>query len=121
MEDLKGKYAMQFAMLTEIAPPEKYGGFPFSRRPHLRPDIRRHVEDFQSLDDARDFFHGIRYRVREYKKRLESRISRIEGRLNELNQIIKELEAMEEFDKDKIKVVVFKRQDSMMDDNEEDI
>ena len=106
LEDLKEKWASRFMVLSEMAPPEKYGD-PFHRK-NLRLKMLMDVEELTEKEDAIDYFRGMRSRITTYLKRVE----RKEKRLNNIKEIIGELiqaiENMDKLDQEQIKELLEK-------------
>ena len=83
LEQLKEKWANEFAMMSDMAPPEVYA-HPFARRPH-RKRIIRFIEQCESKEDALDYFRGMRSKLKFSLDRLNSRIQNITEIKEELN------------------------------------
>lgn len=104
LEQLKEKWANEFAMMSDMAPPELYN-HPFTRRPQ-RKKIIRFIERCESKEDALDYFRGMRLKLKLSIKRLSSRIEHITEIKEELDSIISNIEKMETLDKEKLKDLV---------------
>jgi DNA-binding MarR family transcriptional regulator len=101
LEQLKEKWANEFAMMSDMAPPEEYA-HPFARRPH-RMEVIRFIERCESKEDALDYFRGMRSKLKRSLKRLNSRIKNTTQIKEELDSIIISLEKMDSLDKNMLK------------------
>ena len=101
LEHLKEKWANEFAVMSDMAPPEIYA-HPFTRRPH-RVKMMRFIEQCESKEDALDYFRGMRSKLNLSIKRLNFRIENITQIKEELNSVISNIEKMDELDKKKVK------------------
>lgn len=101
LEQLKEKWANEFAMMSDMAPPEEYA-HPFARSPH-RKKIIRFIEQCESKEDALDYFRGMRSKLKFSLDRLTSRIQNITQIKEELNSVIKSIEKMDKLDKNELK------------------
>jgi DNA-binding PadR family transcriptional regulator len=104
LENIKEKWTHHFALMSDMAPPEKYGN-PF-RRDHLRRDLMRKIEKFKSKEDAIDFFRGMRSHFKDSLSRLERRKERIQSTRSSIDEIVNKLEKMESFEIEEIKKIV---------------
>ncbi len=111
LETLKEKWANEFAMMSDMAPPEEYG-HPFVRRPH-RMKILRFLERCESREDALDYFRGMRSKLKFSLERLNSRIQNVTQIKEELDSMISSIENMESFDKKAIKELLHNIQEKM--------
>jgi len=106
LEDLKENWASRFMMLSEMAPPEKYGN-PFHRE-NLRSKMMMDIGDLSEKEEAIDYFRGMRSRLTSYLRR----VKRKEIQLNEIkaifDELIKTIENLDEFNQDKIKELIEK-------------
>jgi DNA-binding MarR family transcriptional regulator len=101
LEQLKERWANEFAMMSDMAPPELYA-HPFTRRPH-RMKMMHYIERCESKEDALDYFRGMRSRLKGSIKRLNSRIQNITQIKEQLDSIIASIEKMDILDKKKVK------------------
>jgi DNA-binding PadR family transcriptional regulator len=97
LEELKLKWANVFSIMSEINPPEG-----------LKRIIFEKVEEFESKEDAIDFFRGIRSWMKSVLNRIELRIEKLKGSKADLDRIVKEIEEMESLDQVKIKDMINK-------------
>jgi len=95
LEELKLKWANVFGMMGEINPPMG-----------LKMMIFEKIKEFESKDDAIDFFRGIRSWMKSMLQRIETRIEKLKRCNVDLDEIIEEIEKMESLNKDKIKELV---------------
>jgi DNA-binding PadR family transcriptional regulator len=106
LEDLKENWASRFMMLSEMAPPEKYG-HPFHRK-NLRSKMMMDIGDLSEKEESIDYFRGMRSRLNSYLKRVKKK----QQHLSEIKQIFDELittiEDMDGFNEDKIKELIEK-------------
>ncbi len=101
LKELKAKWALQFAMLSEMAPPDEYG-FPFTRGPFGKR-FMDDMEQCKSKDDAIDLVRGMRSFVTRFMNRLEKRLSRFSAMKDRFSKVIEEIEQMPSFDKESVK------------------
>ncbi|TFG18871.1 MAG: hypothetical protein EU533_07340 [Promethearchaeota archaeon] len=104
LEQLKEKWANEFAKMSDMAPPEVYA-HPFTRRPH-RKKIMRIIEQCDSKEDALDYFRGMRAKLNLSIKRLNSRIEYTTKIKEELDSVISSIEYMDILDIKKVKDLV---------------
>lgn len=104
LERLKEKWAVQLAMLSEIAPPDKYAN-PFSRH-RIEEGISRRIDRCKDKEQAIDVLRGYRSFVKEMLDRHERRVKKFGATLDTLNTIIDAIEAMPVFDKDKAMAII---------------
>ncbi len=100
LEDLKEKWASRFMILSEMAPPEKYGD-PFHRR-NLRLKMIMDIKDLSEKEEAIDYFRGMRARIRKYLKRVKRKENRLNKIKDILSELIKVIENMDKFNRDQI-------------------
>ncbi len=91
IEELKLRWANLFSMMSEINPPE---GF--------RMMIFEKINQFETKDDAIDFFRGVRSWMKDILQRIERKIENFKKSKVDLDKIIDEIEKMENLQKDKI-------------------
>jgi DNA-binding PadR family transcriptional regulator len=96
VEQLKEDWASRFSMLSEMAPPDVHGN-PF-RRPRQQRRMLEHVSMLESKEDALDYFKGIRHSLKSFIDHLARRVKRTEQAKATVDEIIKKIEAMEQFD-----------------------
>ncbi len=109
LDDLKEKWALKFAFFSELAPPERYGD------PFIRPKLYRRmisdIDEFQSQEDALDYFHGYRSYIKRRIAKVEKRSKRL-GTIKEgLDTIIQEINTWDELKTDKLKAMLDKIKD----------
>jgi len=95
LEELKLKWANIFGKMAEINPPEG-----------LRTMVFAKINEFESLDDAIDFFRGIRSWMKGMLQRIESRIEKFKRSKEDLDELIEDIDKMDRLDKEKIKEMV---------------
>ncbi|MFX1366969.1 MAG: hypothetical protein ACFFCE_20085 [Promethearchaeota archaeon] len=91
IEELKLKWANLFSMMSEISPPNGIKMMLFEK-----------INQFESKDDAIDFFRGLRSWMKGMLQRIEKRIKNFKKSVADLNVIIEDIEKMENLQKDKI-------------------
>ena len=101
LEELKKKWAYQLAFLSEIAPLEEYG------HPLMSIGLQRRflfgIPDFESKDDALDYFRGLRSHLKQLHMRFEKRKIIINNVRTALDKIISQIEKMEDFNLENIR------------------
>ena len=116
LDDLKEKWALQFAFFSELAPPEMYGD------PFIRPNLYRRmitdIDEFQSPEDALDYFQGYRSYIKRRIAKVERRSKRLVTIKEGLDAIIQELNSWEELKIDELKALLDKIRDKKKDDSE---
>ncbi len=95
LEELKLKWANLFGMMAEINPPEG-----------LKMMLFEKIKEFESKDDAIDFFRGMRSWMKGMLQRIESRIDKFKKSEDDLDDLIEEIEKMDSLNKDKIRELV---------------
>ncbi|MFX1573216.1 MAG: PadR family transcriptional regulator [Promethearchaeota archaeon] len=95
LEELKLKWANIFGKMAEINPPEGLKTMIFSK-----------INEFESLDDAVDFFRGMRSWMKGMIQRIESRIEKFKRSKVDLDKLIQDIDKMDYLDKEKIKEMV---------------
>ena len=95
LEELKLKWANIFGKMAEINPPEGLKTMVFAK-----------INEFESIDDAIDFFRGIRSWMKGMLLRIENRIEKFRKSKEDLDILIEEIDKMEHLDKKKIKELV---------------
>jgi len=95
LEELKLKWANIFGMMGEINPPEG-----------LKLMIFEKIKEFESKDDAVDFFRGLRSWMKSMLQRIEERIDKFKRSKDDLDELIKEIEKMDSLNKYKIRELV---------------
>ncbi len=91
IEELKLKWANIFSMMSEISPPDVIKMMLFEK-----------INQFESKDDAIDFFRGLRSWMKGMLQKIENRIKNFKKSAAELNEIIEDIKKMENLQKDKI-------------------
>ena len=92
IEELKMKWANIFSMMAEINPPKVIKTLLFEK-----------IEDFETKEDAIDFFRGIRSWMKGMLKRIEESVEEFRKSHSNVNDLIKTIEEMNSLDKEKIK------------------
>ncbi len=95
LEELKLKWANIFGKMAEINPLEGLKTMVFAK-----------INEFESLDDAIDFFRGIRSWMKGMLQRIESRIEKFKRSREDLDELIEDIDKMDHLDKEKIKEIV---------------
>jgi len=107
-EELKEKWANHFALMSDMAPPEKFSN-PFFRKAPLKRMLRN-INKCESKEDALDNFRGIRSNLKFHLTKIEKRRKNLEYSKNNLDEIISKIEQMTEFDKPTIKKMLQEKQ-----------
>ena len=107
-EELKEKWANHFALMSDMAPPEKFSN-PFFRKEPLKRMIRN-INKCESKEDALDYFRGIRSNLKFHLTKIEKKRKNLEYSKNNLDEIIRKIEQMKEFDKATIKKMLQEKQ-----------
>lgn len=95
LEELKLKWANLFSMMSEISPSKG-----------LRLILLEKIKEFDSKDDAIDFFRGLRSWMTGMLQQIEKRIENFKGSKEDLDRLIEEIGKMESLNKDKIIEIV---------------
>ena len=95
LDELKLKWANIFGKMAEINPPEGLKTMVFAK-----------IDEFESIDEAIDFFRGIRSWMKRMLKHIESRIAKFKRSKEDLDEIINEIEKMDHLDREKIKEMI---------------
>ncbi len=95
LEELKLKWAHVFGMMGEINPAMG-----------LKMMILEKIKEFETKDDAIDFFRGIRSWMKSMLQRIETRIEKLKKSKIDLDKIIEEIEKMGDLDREKIKEMI---------------
>ncbi|MHA1377058.1 MAG: hypothetical protein ACTSRG_01635 [Candidatus Helarchaeota archaeon] len=101
LKELKKKLASQFALMSNMAPPEIYAN-PFADE-HSLQEIIEIIKNFETKNDALDFFRGIRSSLKLYQKKLKERIEEMEKIKTDMDTLIINIEKLKEFNIDRIK------------------
>ena len=72
----------------------------------IRSIIIEKVDEFESLDDANDFFRGIRSWMKGMLQQIEKIIKNFKNSKIRIDSLIEEIENMESLNKEKIKQAV---------------
>jgi len=91
LEELKLKWANLFSMMSEISPSKG-----------LRLILLEKIKEFDSKDDAIDFFRGLRSWMKGMLQQIEKRIENFKDSKEDLDRLIEEIDKMDALDKDKI-------------------
>ncbi len=95
LEELKLKWANIFGMLAEIDPSKG-----------IKHMLDARIKEFQSVDDAVDFFRGMKSWMKEMLQRIEERVRKFKKSEIDLDKVIEEIEKMDNLNKNKIKEMV---------------
>ncbi|MFX1378810.1 MAG: hypothetical protein ACFFA4_06915 [Promethearchaeota archaeon] len=95
LEELKLKWANVFNMMSEISPSKG-----------LRLVLIERIKEFQDIDDAIDFFRGLRSWIKGMLQQIENKIGNFRESKADLDRIIKEIEKMDSLNKDRIMEMV---------------
>ncbi|TFG05503.1 MAG: hypothetical protein EU539_09240 [Promethearchaeota archaeon] len=105
LEELKANWAVKFAMMSEMAPPEKYApdeyGFPFFSEGKNK-NFFEAIKNFKTKEDALDFLHGVRAWLSSNIYRLDKRKEIFEKTKSKISKLISEVEIMEKININKI-------------------
>ncbi|MFX0000219.1 MAG: PadR family transcriptional regulator [Candidatus Hermodarchaeota archaeon] len=91
LDELKLRWANLFSIMAEISPSKG-----------LRLVLSEKINEFESKDDAIDFFRGIRSWMKGMLQHIERRIENLKGTRANLDKIIQEIENMDSLNKDQI-------------------
>ncbi|MFX1417322.1 MAG: PadR family transcriptional regulator [Promethearchaeota archaeon] len=91
LEELKLKWANLFSMMSEISPSKG-----------LRLILLEKIKEFESKDDAIDFFRGLRSWMKGMLQRIEQKIENFKESKTDLDRIIEEIEKMDSLNKDRV-------------------
>lgn len=95
LELLKLKWANLFGIMAEINPPEG-----------IKRMIFEKIEEFETINDASEFFSGLRSWVKRMLRHIKKRVYKFEKSKEDLDNLIAEIENMDSLDKNKIKEMV---------------
>lgn len=95
LEDLKLKWATIFGTLAEINPDKG-----------MEHMLKRNIKEFESIEDARDFFISLRDWQKEMLIVIEKRTEKFKTATNRLDVIISEINKMESLNRKKIQEMV---------------
>lgn len=95
LEELKLRWTHLFSIMAEINPLEG-----------MKMTILDKIEGFKTIDDAIDFFRGLRSFSNDMHIRIEQRMNRVKRSHEALNKVISEIENMDSLDKEKIRKIV---------------
>jgi DNA-binding PadR family transcriptional regulator len=116
LDELKEKWASKFAFFSELAPPEKYG-HPFAR-PRLYRRMVAEIDDFQSKEDALDYFQGYRSSVKKRIMKSQKRLDMLTSAKTEVDTIVQKIEESDELKKDELKELLEKIKQKIMEPDE---
>ncbi|MHA1791207.1 MAG: winged helix DNA-binding protein [Promethearchaeota archaeon] len=105
LEGIKVVWASKFAMMSEMAPPEQYAN-PFMVPEKIQSRFLRRVDFLENKDDVIDMFRGFRSLLKTFIERLRNRIGVLEETLELVTEIINNVEAMKELDKEQVKKMI---------------
>ncbi|MFX1502088.1 MAG: PadR family transcriptional regulator, partial [Promethearchaeota archaeon] len=91
IEKLNLKWANLFSLMSEISPSKG-----------LRLILLEKIKEFDSKDDAIDFFRGLRSWIKHMLQKIEKRIENFKKSKTDLDRLIEEIDKMESLNKDKI-------------------
>jgi len=91
LDELKLKWANLFSMMSEISPSKG-----------LRLILLEKIKQFDTKDDAIDFFRGLRSWIKSMLQQIEKRIENFKKSKTNLDRLIEEIDKMESLNKDKI-------------------
>ena len=91
LDELKLRWANLFSIMSEISPSKG-----------LRLILLEKIEEFETKDDAIDFFRGIRSWMKGMHHRIEKKIENFKKSRADLDKIIEEIDNMDTLNKDKI-------------------
>jgi len=97
LEELKLKWANLFGRMSEFNPSEGLENIMFNK-----------IEEFNSKEDAIDFFRGIRSWMKEMLQRMEEMTKKLKSSTTDLNNTIIEIEEMDAYDKQQVKEIIAK-------------
>lgn len=95
LEKLKLKWATIFGRLAEINPENGMKYMLYSK-----------IEEFETTEDAHDFFSGFRFWSKEMLKNIENRIEKFKIGTTCIDEIIKEIDNMKILNKEKLREMV---------------
>ncbi|MFX1477439.1 MAG: hypothetical protein ACFFCI_04855 [Promethearchaeota archaeon] len=95
LEELKLKWATIFGRLAEINPENGMKYMLYSK-----------IEEFETLEDAHDFFSSFRFWSKGMLKNIEKRIEKFKIGTARIDEIIKEIEKMETLNKEKLREMI---------------
>ncbi len=91
LDELKLRWANLFSMMSEISPSKG-----------LKLLLSEKINEFESKDDAIDFFRGVRSWMKGMLQQIERRIENLKDARVDLDNMIEEIENMDSLNKDKI-------------------
>lgn len=117
LDELKEKWASKFAFFSELAPPEKYG-HPFAR-PRLYRRMVADINDFQTKEDALDYFQGYRSSLKKRINKSQRRLDVLKSAKTEVDTIVQKIGKSDELKKDELKDLLEKIKQKIMEPEEE--
>ncbi|UCG00946.1 MAG: MarR family transcriptional regulator [Candidatus Heimdallarchaeota archaeon] len=117
LDELKEKWATKFAFFSELAPPEKYG-HPFAR-PRLYRRMVADINDFQSKEDALDYFQGYRSSLKKRINKTQRRLDVLMSAKTEVDTIVQKIGESDDLKKDELKELLEKIKKKIMEPEEE--
>ncbi|MFX1276661.1 MAG: helix-turn-helix transcriptional regulator [Promethearchaeota archaeon] len=95
LEELKLKWATIFGRLAEINPESG-----------MKYMLESKIEEFETIEDADDFFRGFRFWSKGMLKNIENRVKKFKIATARIDEIIKEIGNMETLNKKKLRELV---------------
>lgn len=110
-DKLKQRWAHQFAMMSEFAPPERFGN------PFVQPYMTQILDKYEDKEDFLDYFRGMRSRLKGRLIHLKTRMEDIDKIKVELDDLIEKIEKMEKPNVDEIKQLIGRIQEKFQNRN----
>lgn len=104
LKNLREKWTIRIAFLTDIIPPENFDGPMPSHRYHHR--AFRYIDDISSKEEALTFLDDLKKRSEYRKKQLEARTERINEYMNQIDLTINELQKIENNEKETLQSIL---------------
>ena len=117
LDELKEKWANKFAFFSELAPPEKYG-HPFAR-PRLYRRMVADINDFQTKEDALDYFQGYRSSLKKRINKSQRRLDVLKSAKTEVDTIVQKIGETDELKKDELRELLEKIKQKITEPEEE--
>ncbi len=118
LDKLKEEWATKLAFFSDLAPPERYG-HPFAR-PRLYRKMVAEINDFQSKEDALDYFQGYRSSLKKRIKKTQKRLDVLTSAKTEVDTIVQKIGESDELKKDELKGLLEKIKKKVREPEEKD-
>ncbi|TFF86572.1 MAG: PadR family transcriptional regulator [Promethearchaeota archaeon] len=105
LEELKKRWAKQFATMSDLMPPQEKSFRHFFRE-GMKFLLKKRIEECSTKEDAEDLFGGVRSQIKSMIRGLKQKEKHLEIMKNEVSSVLEKIGKMQELDINELKEMI---------------